>query len=313
MKKLTDEEFLADFPVLGSGGIAKKYGMAERAVLGRRRRLEERTGTVLAQPSTTLAQQQHSAIKKLDIPDGVVIVASDAHYWPGEPTAAHRALIHFLKKIKPVAVIANGDMFDGASISRWPRVNFEERPKVHEELEVVQLRMGEIIKASPRAIHIWNLGNHDSRFETFLAAKAPEFERVPGFTLKDHFKDWTPAWSTHVNGHTVIKHRGVSGGQHAPFMNTLRTGWNIVTGHLHSGKVYPYTDMHGSRYGFDNGFLSHRLHPAFINYTEAGFPDWRSGFGHLTFREGRLMWPEFVHVLDEEAGLVEFRGELINV
>ncbi len=31
----------------------------------------------------------------------------------------------------------------------------------------------------------------------------------------------------------------------------------------------------------------------------------------LTFRDGRLMWPELVHVLEE--GKVEFRGKVYDV
>jgi hypothetical protein len=41
--------------------------------------------------------------------------------------------------------------------------------------------------------------------------------------------------------------------------------------------------------------------------------DWRSGWCVLTFREGVLMPPEFCTVIDEEAGTVFFRGELLQV
>ena len=34
------------------------------------------------------------------------------------------------------------------------------------------------------------------------------------------------------------------------------------------------------------------------------------GFAVLTFDNGRLLWPEVAHVVDEEKGLVTFRGRI---
>jgi hypothetical protein len=45
----------------------------------------------------------------------------------------------------------------------------------------------------------------------------------------------------------------------------------------------------------------------------AGMSNWASGFAVLTFAGGLLLPPELVLVLDEKAGLVSFRGELINI
>jgi hypothetical protein len=39
--------------------------------------------------------------------------------------------------------------------------------------------------------------------------------------------------------------------------------------------------------------------------------NWRSGFAVLTYKDGRLLWPEVVKVFDKNH--VEFRGEVINV
>ena len=51
--------------------------------------------------------------------------------------------------------------------------------------------------------------------------------------------------------------------------------------------------------------------PQFSDYTELSPVNWRSGFIVLTFRDGRLLWPEIAHVLKE--GEIEFRGEIIKV
>lgn len=247
-----------------------------------------------------------------DFTDGIILVGSDAHYWPGEPSTAHRAFVHFCKKLKPSIVVLNGDAIDCAAISRHPPIGWTHIPDVRDEIEICQQRLGEIAKASGKAKRYWPLGNHDARFETRLAMAAPEFKGVPFTSLIDHFPDWEPCWSVQIGGEKgiVIKHRFKSG-IHAPHNNTLWAGRSIVTGHLHSLKVQPISDYNGTRYGVDCGCLADPYGPQFQDYLEDNPRTWRSGFTVLTFKDGRLLWPELVHVI--EPGLIEFRGEIISV
>ena len=128
--------------------------------------------------------------------------------------------------------------------------------------------------------------------------------------MKDHFgESWKPCLSVWINDHTVIKHR-MRGGIHAVHNNLLWSGKNIVTGHLHSLKVVPLSDYNDTRFGVDTGCIADRDAAAF-RYLEDNPTNWRSGFAVLTFRDGRLMWPELVHVIGE--GEVEFRSEVISV
>jgi hypothetical protein len=248
--------------------------------------------------------------KTLEVENGSVIVFSDAHYWPGEPSVAHRALVKFAAQMKPAAIVCNGDAIDGAAISRHPPIGWESCPSVKEELEVCQQRLGEIVDASQKSSLIWLLGNHDARFETRLAAVAPEFRDIHGIHLKDHFPGWECGWSLHINDSVVIKHRS-KGGAHAPYNNTVTSGRSIVTGHLHSAKVTPYTDYNGTRYGVDTGCLADTYHDAFQGYLEDNSRDWRQAFAVLTFRDGQLLMPELVLAWSPTS--VQFRGEIIEV
>lgn len=247
--------------------------------------------------------------KEVELRDGVILIGSDAHYHPGPPSTAHRAFVLFCKKLKPSIVIMNGDVLDAASISRHPPIGWNHLPTVKEELEVCQERLGEIAKATRHAQKFWPLGNHDARFETRLATVAPEFKDVHGISLQDHFPDWTPCYSLHINGCLVVKHR-LRGGQHAPSNNALWSGRSIVTGHLHSASVREITDYNGTRWGVDTGCLADIYGPQF-EYMEDNPRNWRSGFCVITFRDGRLMAPELVRVVSEN--LVDFRGELWEV
>jgi hypothetical protein len=248
--------------------------------------------------------------KELEVENGTVIVFSDAHYWPGEPSVGHRALVHFVKKIRPSVIVCNGDAIDGSAISRHPPIGWESCPTVKEELEACQERLGEIEFVAGKATKVWTLGNHDARFETRLAQVAPEFRDVHGIHLHDHFPGWQCGWSLHINNDVVIKHR-YKGGTHAPFNNTVTSGRSIVTGHLHSAKVTPYTDYNGTRYGVDTGCLANTYHPAFQGYLEDNSRDWRQAFAILTFADGSLLMPELVLVYGPDS--VQFRGEIIDV
>jgi hypothetical protein len=61
----------------------------------------------------------------------------------------------------------------------------------------------------------------------------------------------------------------------------------------------------------DTGTLADPLGPQFENYLEQSPTNWRSGFVVLTFKDGRLLWPEVVKVF--APGLIEFRGAVMDV
>lgn len=250
--------------------------------------------------------------KHFSIGNGIALIGSDAHYWPGRVSTAHRAFCKLARELKPSAVVMNGDASDGAATSRWPRIGWDRKPGVQDELEACKQRMAEIEEAAGTKNLFWPLGNHDSRYETFLAAKVPEFEGVEGFQLKYHFPYWTPCWSVWINEDVVVKHR-FKGGIHATHNNTLWSGKTIVTGHLHSLKVTPFTDYRGTRFGIDCGTLAEVSGPQFTDYTEDNPLNWRAGFAVLTFWNGQLLDPELVRVLDEDKGRVVFRGQVIEV
>lgn len=310
---VSDADFIDIFKKLGAAKTAKRLGITERNAYSRRASIERRSRQQINSPSsrTTRHNISHPYRIKLSIKNGVVIVGGDGHYWPGPASTAHRAFVKFCKTMKPKAVVMNGDAFDGSTISRHPPIGHEENPTVQEELEAVQLRLGEIERAVPRSAKlIWTLGNHDGRFETRLATVAAEYARVFGFHLKDHFPAWSAAWSCWINKDVVVKHR-YKGGAHAPYNNTISSGKTMVTNHLHSLKVTPFNDYGGKRYGVDTGCLSDPHGPQFVDYTEDNPRDHRAGFVVLTFKKGRLLWPEIVSVFDKDS--VEFRGSVVKV
>ena len=319
--KYTDQEIIQ--AIENSASIREasvSLGIDLSGLNRRRRRIENRLKIEIKAPQEVgqFAHLQvantHQKRKDLGILNGTVIVFSDAHFWPGVYTTAFKGLLWAIQELKPQAVIANGDIFDGAGISRHPRIGWANSPSVMEELKACTISMGYIEEAAKKARHnvklVWPLGNHDARFETFLAANAPQYEHVKGFTLRDHFPDWEPCWAVWINEGTVIKHR-FKGGIHATHNNAIWSGKNIVTGHLHSLKVTPFSDYNGVRYGIDTGTLAEPYGPQFEDYTEQGPLNWRSGFAVLTFVDGKLLLPELATTHSPNS--IEFRGRVVQL
>lgn len=312
----SDADFIRLFETVGPRQLSKQLNCGERSVYQRRERLEARIGRQLVAPSVpnttgTRIGAEHAARLRFDVPDGIVIVGSDAHIWPGPMTTAMRAFVKFCKDLQPKLAILNGDVMDLLQISRHPPIGWENHPTVADEIEAAQEQLHKIELATPKSCKlIWTLGNHDARFETRLATVAPEYARMNGFHLKDHFPAWQACWSTFINDDVVVKHR-FKGGMGATRANALNAGKSMVTGHLHSSKVTPLTDYTGTRYGVDTGCLANPAHPAFTDYTEDAPLDWRSGFAVLTFHKGKLLMPELVQVWDDDN--VQFRGRVIKV
>lgn len=329
-KYINDDEFIEAWRRLGSAKkVAGFFKVDVRSAYARRRYVENKHGIALealVEPTggsqTTQAGRRatklavkRAKVYKRDMPatiaNGNVIIASDCHYWPGMVSVAHQALCKLIKAMKPKIVILNGDVLDGARISRHPRIMWEKQPDLKDEIHAVQDRCAEIERAAKGAKLIRTIGNHDARFENYLSNRVGEFEEMTGMTLLDYLPRWEAGWAAHINpesdGWTVVRHRPVSGGIHSAYNSALKSGVSYVHGHLHKLNVTPWGDYRGRRYGVDTGTLADPGGPQF-NYTEAGPLNWCSGFAVLTYHDSKLLMPELCVV---ENGAAWFRGQKV--
>lgn len=329
-KKISDEAFIETWQRLKSAQkVARFLDIDLRSIYSRRRSIEAKYGIALPSDKTVVghglkseagrkanelaverAKKYHSEMHH-QIKDGVVMIASDCHYWPQVVTVAHQAFCKLAKKLKPAMVILNGDILDGARISRHARIMWEKQPELKDEIHAVQDRCAEIERAVQGAKLLRTIGNHDARFENYLSSRVGEFEEMTGMTLLDYLPRWEAGWAAHLNAHSegwvAIRHRPVSGGIHSAYNSTLKAGVHYVHGHLHKLQVTPWGDYRGRRYGVDTGTMAEPGGPQF-NYVEAGPVNWASGFAVLTFKDGRLLPPELCEVHQDTAW---FRGESI--
>jgi len=141
--EVSDEEFIALWEQHNSPlKIAQIIGISERHAHTRRRKIEARLKVELSIGG--IKHHVEKARHKAGLTDGIALVFSDAHFWPGIRSTAFKGLLWAISTLKPHVVVANGDIFDGASISRFPRIGWTHRPNVKQELDACQEAMKEI-------------------------------------------------------------------------------------------------------------------------------------------------------------------------
>ena len=134
--KCSDADFLELIKTMGPSKTALRLQCDLSGVYARRRRLEAKMGKSFKSPDNRSRRVEidHPQRAKLHVENGTVLVGSDAHYWPGEPSTAHRAFVLMCKRLKPSAVIMNGDVLDASTISKHMPIGWEKRPKLIDEI-----------------------------------------------------------------------------------------------------------------------------------------------------------------------------------
>ena len=309
--KCSAEDFVALYNTFGPTETALRLNCSERAVYRRKSKLSKTHQLILPQHS----RKPWPGRTSLELLNGTVLVGSDFHIWPGDPSTCLRAFKKFITDLKPDVIVLNGDVMDFPRISKHPQRNWETAPEPAQEIEAVQDHLSDIVNRAKRGSKkIWTWGNHDDRFESMVANTLPLYRGIKGVRLHDHFAIWERAMSLFINeeteGATMVLHR-MSGGVHATYNNVKKGFVNVITGHLHQQNVRPLSTYRSvDFYGVDTGCVADKHHKAF-SYTLGSALDWREGFALLTYKDGRLMYPELISKWGDD--YVQFRGRLIRV
>lgn len=320
--KKRDEAFISAWHASGGSPtrLSEQLGISLRAIYLRRDAVEARHGIALVanspkavkhDPAVTRAiMSARRDVNRIEISDGVVLVGSDAHYTPEVIPMAHKALCNLIVDLgsEVKAVVLNGDILDGGSISRHPRIRWKKPPSVKEELDAVIARTGDIERAVRPGTHLFRTyGNHCARFESRLSSQVPEYEGIGGFTLRDHLPKWADSDRIDVNEDMVILHDWHAG-IHSGWNDVLKGGCHTVTGHTHELGTKAHRGFKGTHYGIKTGMLADNDQKEFDYRLGKPGLNWQSGFAVLTWRNGVLLHPEFCAVRDD--GNAYFRGKL---
>ncbi len=133
-RKLPDPQvFAEEFERLGASGVARKYEVEVRNVFQYRRSVEDKLGRPLNVPSylDRSGKPRPSVRKEITVDNSMcMIIGSDAHYESNTVTTAHLAFVDLAKKLQPDVIVMNGDMMDGASISRHAPLGIKCPPSI---------------------------------------------------------------------------------------------------------------------------------------------------------------------------------------
>jgi len=169
-----------------------------------------------------------------------VLVISDIHI-PMQSDEALFAAIEFGHKQEVDTIIINGDLIDFYQLSR-----FEKDPRkrsIKYEIDATKVFLDGLRKVFPKALIVWALGNHCSRFEKYIMQKAPELLDIEALSIDQIFD------LNRLNIHLVESNQYIyagklmiahghniglmSGGVNPARSARLKIGRSILIGHFH--------------------------------------------------------------------------------
>jgi hypothetical protein len=242
------------------------------------------------------------------IQNGTALAFSDCH-WTSlvQPLSlAHEALLVMARHLQPDFLFCVGDALDMGSTSRHPPLMWSDvsKPKVKDELAAGQTHLRDLREAAGNPECFWIRGNHDDRFDKYLAAHAAAFEGMGAFTLADWFPDWRMCWRLDAGDNVSFVHR-FHNGVHAGYNNAMKSARTVISGDTHALEVKPWNNWTRRLWGVQCGMIGDPAWPCF-NYRLAQPGQQQPGFIVLTWKDGELMTPEPCEVVN---GAAWFRGE----
>jgi UDP-2,3-diacylglucosamine pyrophosphatase LpxH len=210
------------------------------------------------------------------------VCISDLHI-PFQDKTAVQLVLKFISQFKPDYVFLNGDIIDCWEISRFDKPLFIDS-RLKDEICATVIFFDELRQASPNSRIIYIYGNHEFRFERFIAKNARELAGLMGLTLKEQLCVATFGIETvdshqkenfyRFGQHLIIGHfNKVNKNSGYTAKNLLEEkGISVIQGHTHRlGSSYK-RDFEGVKGGWEGGCLCD-LNPPYIQ-----LPNWMQGF-----------------------------------
>jgi len=210
-----------------------------------------------------------------------IAVISDAHF-PFENEKVINAFYAFIKDFRPQYVIANGDMVDFYSFSRFPRSHnvFTPRDEVSLSRKKHETFWSTVTSLCPESKKINLLGNHCVRplkqvLEAYPAAEDWIQEALKRqFTFDGVETIMDPTEEYHLPGNILVHHGYRSKiGDHRDY-----TFYNCISGHTHQGGV-SYKKIRGQTLWELNSGLSGDPNAKGLSYRPQKITTWTPGFG----------------------------------
>ena len=306
-KSLTPEVLLETLRIYEANArniraTTKILGIAPHSIHHRLKAAKEIFPNGLPDEGVELGQWTYPRLISIKAPNTKWIIGSDFHIWPGKEPKIFEAFCKVASDLKVDGIILNGDVIDGARISRHPMLRKSAAPKIDKEIEAAKQWLQKLPNTKYRC---WTVGNHDIRIDNYIAANANELSDYI-ISLQEHFPTWKMAYAFDIND-IEVRHR-FRGGVHTAYNNAVHSGVSMITGHTHQLQVTAVRDRRGTRYGIETGLMADPVGPQF-EYTEGQPNRWQQGFVVISFDEdGMMLPPELCEIAN---GRPAFRGSYV--
>lgn len=182
-----------------------------------------------------------------------ILLISDLHI-PYHNIPAITAALDYGKKEKINTIVINGDLMDFYHMSR-----FEKDPRkrdIRYEFDCTKAFLRILRKQFPKVAIYWMFGNHDTRYEHYLMAKAPEIFNDPYYRLEERLQ-LSQERVTVIDDKTIVKagklsihhghlfFRGVFAPVNIARGLFLKTKVSTIVGHTHKISEHTETNLSG--------------------------------------------------------------------
>lgn len=181
--------------------------------------------------------------------EGKTAVLCDIHLGVHDKQALIAAL-NYIRRERVETIILNGDIIDGARISRHAKS--PDQPKFMQELELAKSFLKGLRADFPNARILYKIGNHEDRLEAYLMKNAEELAGLVDF---NRLLDLETLGIELVSSTGFIKHPGtyivhghemrVSGGVNPARALLLKAFDNTIMGHVHKTSQASGKNMSG--------------------------------------------------------------------
>lgn len=213
-----------------------------------------------------------------------ILVLSDIHI-PYHSIPALTAAFDWARDKDVDTVLLNGDTIDAHRLSKY--VTDPKKRDFAGELETFREFFTVLVQAFPKAQIIFKIGNHEERYDAFLAQKAGELSGVSEFSLENIIRSRaqgiefvTDKRIMKAGDLNIIHGHEFTGGSFSPVNIArglfLKAKVSAMQGHNHQTSEHTETDMNGRiTTTWSVGCLS-ELHPMYMPLNR-----WNHGFAFI--------------------------------
>lgn len=217
-----------------------------------------------------------------------ILVLSDIHV-PYHSIPAITAAFDWAKPMNPDTILLNGDTMDAHKLSKY--VTDPKKRDFAGELEIFRQFFSALTETFPKAKVIFKIGNHEERYNAFLAQKAGELSGVHEFSLENIIKARangiefvTDKRIMKAGDLNIIHGHEFTGGSFSPVNIArglfLKAKVSAMQGHNHQTSEHTETDMNGRiTTTWSVGCLS-ELHPMYMPLNK-----WNHGFAFVEVQD----------------------------